>query len=223
MKERSNEAAPKGRVVRNTKMLKHVCVRVNDPKNTGSKTEYTVIRVPMPIALDTIKNYGTDRAWFVAKKSYKNFIRTVTKGKDRSGVTTGITRQEIRHCAILKKEMARTAKLKKDNPKHKGFSFPIFSDDNQEMLTSDLRDFEREQKIKDNVHNRGNNRKTTKSRKRNMSGSYVYGGARVHASNATYQKAAQAHSMQQAMSDMKRKAKDADEMAEPVQVDIKEK
>lgn len=195
------ETAPKGRMVRNTEKLKHVCVRVNDPKNEGNKTEYTIVRVPMPVALDMIQTYGAARAWFVAKKTYKNFIRTINKRKVKgNSISVGLTHQEIRHCAILKKEIAKTAKLRKTVRKNaKAFTFPIFNDDDQDMLTSDLRDFEREQKVKDDVHNRGNNRKRTKSRKGNVGGSYVYGGFRVHASNGNYKKVAQVHAMQESI------------------------
>jgi len=182
----------------NTSMQKLVCVRVLDPKNVGSKTEYTVVRVHRNQAIDLINQYGVKRAKFVAKHTYKNFIKTVeNKHLKGAAVNVGLTRQEIRHCGIIKKEQAITARNKAKFPKAKQFAFPIYLDENSPMLTSDLNEFEREQKDEAGVLNKGNNRKRTDSRKGNSAGNYVYGGFRVHANNSNYQKVAQASAMQQ--------------------------
>lgn len=215
----------------NAVKLKLVCVRVKDPKNVDSKTEYTVVRVPRHVAIDLIHEFGRNRVSFVPKRTYKQFIKTV-QGGDKKGpsTTTGITQQEIRHCGIIKKEIDQFNKLKLNDPnRKKGFNYPAYNDDSQTMLASDEKEFERQQKVDAGVHDRGNNRKRntgkgkrSSSRRRNISGSYVFGGFRVHANNGTYKDVAKVAAIRSTLRKGKNGIIDEIKKGEPIDIEPKD-
>ena len=172
--QRSIEETIKGST--NTQMLKLVCIKVLDPKNLQNMNEFTILRVPV-YALEGIKaNYGS-RVHYTTKGAYKHFVNDVRKQNHKGTATSiGASGKEIRYASILKKEVVMKETFTHQNDVHIGinnFTFPAYKEGNDIVMTSDLKEADRNEKIHKGIHDINNCRKLTKSRKRTPKGIYT--------------------------------------------------
>ncbi len=142
--------------------IKQVCLLVENE----DKTKFRVVRVPRFFAEDIINNLPEGQARYVPKRVYKKFIKE--QRIKYPSLTKGLTAEEIRHLAIIKKEKRITKQLHaSDRRRKKPFVFDAYKEGSDVILTSDAR------KLKTETNRgkyKGNCRKKTKARKRNPNG-----------------------------------------------------